>query len=273
MQIVDAQVHIWSSGTPSVQHRPIPSYSVDDLIAEMDPAGVHAAIIHPPGWDPNAQAVAEAAVHAHPGRFAILGSVPPADPASRSRIAGWMKQPGMLGLRWALLAPEQKDWPTDGTMDWIWPVAEAQGIPVALLAGRFLPAFRRIAERYPQLKLIIDHCGLMRFGKGPDAFITLPDLLPLAKLPNVAVKMTGAPTYSLEEYPYRDLHDGLHQIFDAFGPERYFWGTDITRMPCSWTQCRTLFAEELPWLNGRDLERVMGGAICDWLNWHPTHGT
>jgi len=27
-----------------------------------------------------------------------------------------------------------------------------------------------------------------------------------------------------------------------------FWGTDITKMPCSWHQCVTMFTEELPWL-------------------------
>ncbi len=29
----------------------------------------------------------------------------------------------------------------------------------------------------------------------------------------------------------------------------------------------TLFSEELPWLRGRDLELVMGRAVCDWLGW------
>ena len=43
-----------------------------------------------------------------------------------------------------------------------------------------------------------------------------------------------------------------------------FWGTDITRMPCSWRQCVTMFTEELPWLSGRDQELVMGRAVCDW---------
>ena len=38
-----------------------------------------------------------------------------------------------------------------------------------------------------------------------------------------------------------------------------FWGTDITRMHCTWRQCVTLFTEELPWLKGRDLDLVMGG--------------
>jgi len=64
------------------------------------------------------------------------------------------------------------------------------------------------------------------------------------------VKATGAPGYSTGSYPYRNIHDDMHRIFDAFGPDRYFWGTDITRMPCSYRQCVTMFTEELPWLAG-----------------------
>lgn len=58
--------------------------------------------------------------------------------------------------------------------------------------------------------------------------------------------------------------DKVH-MFDAYGPQRLFWDTDITRMPCSWRQCITLFTEDLPWFKGRDLELVMGRAVCDWL--------
>ena len=43
--------------------------------------------------------------------------------------------------------------------------------------------------------------------------------------------------------------------------------TDITRMPCSWRQCVTMFTGELPWLKGGDLELVMGRALCDWIGW------
>src|SRR5947209_5180377 len=97
-----------------------------------------------------------------------------------------------------------------------------------------------------------------------------PGMIALAKLPNVGVKMSGAPSYSSDPYPYRNIHGYLRQIFDAFGPERCFWGTDITRMPCSYRQCVTMFTEELPWLKGRDLDLVIGRAVCDWLGWkHP----
>jgi hypothetical protein len=28
-----------------------------------------------------------------------------------------------------------------------------------------------------------------------------------------------------------------------------------------------MVTEALPWLSGRDLELVMGRAVCDWLGW------
>jgi predicted TIM-barrel fold metal-dependent hydrolase len=276
VRLVDAQVHIWSAGKPlNPNHRQIERYTKDDLLQEMDAAGVDAALIHPPTpWDANANALAIEAARQHPNRFAVLGNFSLDRPESRGLIDGWKKQPGMLGLRFTFLQPHQRTWPTDGTADWLWPAAERAGIPIALLCAGFLPKVAQVAERHPGLKLIIDHLGRPSGRKGDpglendDAlWSNLPDVVALAKYPNVALKATGAPSYSSEPYPYRNIHDRLHRLFDAFGPARMFWGTDITRMPCSWRQCVALFTEELPWLSGRDLELVMGRAVCDWLGW------
>ena len=49
MLIVDSQIHIWQNGRMSPQHRQIPTYSIDDALAEMAAAGVDCAVIHPPG--------------------------------------------------------------------------------------------------------------------------------------------------------------------------------------------------------------------------------
>ena len=71
----------------------------------------------------------------------------------------------MLGLRWSLTREGQETWHEDGTMDWLWPAAEKAGTPIATMAWRFLPLFGQIAERHPQLKLIIDHLGVIRSAK------------------------------------------------------------------------------------------------------------
>jgi hypothetical protein len=182
-------------------------------------------------------------------------------------LDGWKQRPGMLGLRFTFQQPQQQAWLRDGTIDWLWPAAERAGVPIGLAAGNFLPLVGEIAGRHPGLKLHVDHLGRSGGAKDAAGFANLPELLALAKYPNVAVKASGAPSYSSESYPYRNIHGYIQQIYDAFGPERMFWGTDITRMPCPWRQCVTMFTEELPWLSGRDQELVMGRALCDWIGW------
>jgi predicted TIM-barrel fold metal-dependent hydrolase len=130
-----------------------------------------------------------------------------------------------------------------------------------------LPAVDHIAERHPGLKLVIDHLALAREAKDEAAFADLPQLLALARRPNVAAKASALPRYSSEPYPYSKLHPYLRRVFEAFGPKRLFWGTDLTGIPCTYRQAIALFTEELPWLRGEDLEWVMGRGICEWLGW------
>jgi predicted TIM-barrel fold metal-dependent hydrolase len=141
------------------------------------------------------------------------------------------------------------------------------GLPAMVSVPGLLPAVDGIAERHPGLRLVIDHLALAREGKDEAALAELPQLLALSRHPNVAAKASALPRYSSEAYPYRRLHPNLRRVFDAFGPRRMFWGTDLTGIPCSYAQAIALFTEELPWLGGEDLEWVMGRALCDWLGW------
>ncbi len=271
MQIVDAQIHLWSSGLPSnLSHRQVTSFSSEEAIKMMDESGVDAAVIHLVHWDPNCHQVALDAVKKYPRRFAMLGELPLTDPAAKDLIANLTDQPNMLGLRYVLLNDPERKWMREGKIDWLWPAAEAAGVPVTVLATDSIDLIHVIAERHPGLRLTIDHLG-GRGGlttlKDHEAMVHIPDLLALAKYPNIAVKVTGAPGYSSEAYPFPIMQTYVHKIYDAFGPERTFWGTDITKMPCSWRDCITMFTEELPWLNEDDKRLIMGDAVCKWWGW------
>src|SRR2546427_12593102 len=151
MRIVDAQVHIWSGAKPAnPNHRQVASFTKDDLLKEMDAAGVDAALVHPPtSWDPNANELAMEAARQHPDKFAILGNFPLDKPESRALVDTWKQRPGMLGLRFTFLQPHMKTWPTDGTIDLLSPAAERAGIPGALAAGGLLPKAGQGAELQP----------------------------------------------------------------------------------------------------------------------------
>ena len=108
MLIVDAQIHIWKNHKQTnASHRQVTDFTAADVLKEMDAGGVNAAVIHPPGWDPNSNALAVEAARQHPNRLAILGNFPLDRPESRTLVEGWKSRPGMLGLRFALLQPHQ----------------------------------------------------------------------------------------------------------------------------------------------------------------------
>jgi len=93
-------------------------------------------------------------------------------------------------------------------------------------------------------------------------------VLALAKRPNVAAKVTAMPCYADDKtWPFKSVHPHIQRVFDAFGPQRTFWGTDWSRLPCSYREGVTMFTEQMPWLKGQDLEWVMGRGVCEWLNW------
>lgn len=275
MKIVDAQVHIWGADTPARPWRPGTAVqaqkpypiSHDMLIAAMNEAGVERVVIVPPSWEGDRNDLALEAVRQYPNRFGIMGRLAVEKPESRGLVAGWKKQPGMLGMRFTFHTDLQRPWLTDGTAEWLWAAAEREQIPLMIFVPGSVPAVDAIAARYPGLKLVIDHLALHGTKKDAAAFEHLPEVLKLAKRPNIAVKASALPCYSTEPYPFPGLHKHIRQVYDAFGPRRMFWGTDWTRLTCGYRQAITLFTEELPWLSASDKEWIMGRGICEWLNW------
>jgi predicted TIM-barrel fold metal-dependent hydrolase len=133
-----------------------------------------------------------------------------------------------------------------------------------------IPKFAPIAEKHPGLTMIIDHMSLMleaaqehRIGAAID------DVVKLAKYPNVSVKLSSAPNFSLEAYPWRDMAEPLKRCFDAYGPRRCYWGTDLTNSmaKATYRQRAEHFTKELSFLSEADKDWVMGKAILTTLKW------
>ena len=217
-------------------------------------------------------AYAVEAVRKHPDKFCILGHFDLQSPDREKIVERWRERPGMLGFRYTFNQPHQKTWWTDGSLDWFWAACEKQELVVGLLAGgkEKMAAVGKIAERHPGSRCTSTTSDAGAAAAGTRTMRSTPTCPRCSRspaTPTSAVKLSGAPSTSSHPYPYKNIHDYLKRIIDTFGPDRCFWGTDITRMPISYRQCVTMFTEEMPWLKGRDLERVMGGAIVDWLGW------
>lgn len=273
MTVTDAQVHIWPAETPSrpwapdgagYAHRR--SFGVAELLAEMDTAGVDRAVLVPPGWEGDRNDYVLGSAAAHPGRLAVMVRLPPAAPLPPAQLDALLEQPAVVGVRLTFTRGAARSWLDDGTADWLWPLLAARRTPLALYAPGSLAAVRRIAERHPQLPVAVDHAGLALGARGADLGAALAAVRTLARLPNVALKASCLPSYADDGYPFRSVHGFVHGLLDAFGPRRVFWGSDLTRLPCTYRQSVHLFTQALG-LPEDVVALLTGGALSEWLGW------
>jgi L-fuconolactonase len=273
MLIIDSQVHVWPAHRPD---RPLDPaglertpYSYQELLADMDAAGVDRAILVPPSIDRDRNDYVIEAVQKHPDRFAIMGRVPLQGGGARNLLAEWKSQPGMLGVRLTFHRDVDRPWIDDGTADWFWGEAEDKQIPVMVHAPERLAVLGKIAERHARLRIIIDHMGFARANVDDETIAGAERVIALARHSNVYVKVSALPCFSTAPYPFRNLCEPLRRVIGAFGPQRAFWGSDLTRVPvsCSYRETLTHFTEELDFLSAKDLEWIMGRGLAECLEW------
>jgi predicted TIM-barrel fold metal-dependent hydrolase len=273
MSIVDAQVHVFSPETPEHPwadpvngrgHR-FGSLSAEELLAEMDLAGVDRAVLVPPAFEGDRNELALAAAAAYPDRFGVVARLALEHPAGRALAARWRDVDGLLGVR-VTFTREKRGWLRDGTADWLWPAAGAAEVPVMVYAPGAAAELMKVATRHPALRMAVDHCAFEGV-LGPEELARETDaLLRLSDLPNVAVKASALPAFVDAPFPFPSLHEPLRSIVSAFGAERVFWGSDMTRLPCTYADAAG-FIPVIDGLSASDVDWVMGRAVERWLGW------
>jgi len=174
----------------------------------------------------------------------------------------------MLGMRFAFHLPVLQQPLLEGKFDGVWAEAEKHGIPLMILVRQhMIHDITRIAQRHPGLRLIMDHMALTAGKSEEEMFRDFDTLLKIAPQPNVAVKATALPSYIADEYPFRRIQHYVRRVYEAFGPKRVFWGSDLTRFTVPYRQHIDMWLHDAPWLREADREWVMGRGICEWLGW------
>lgn len=277
MFICDSQIHLWHLSTPErpwptpaagnpPPHKPY-AFTAEHVLGEMDQAGVARAVLISPIFEGLRNDVVLEAAHQYPDRYAVMARFDPLAEGGRDFLPTWHAHPGLLGIRFTMHLPAHRHMLVENKLDWLWAQAERLDKAVMLMAHfEDMHHIAAIAERHPRLRLTIDHMGLTR-GKDAESVKGFEALPALAKHPNISVKTSCLPFHSSEAYPFPSMHPYVRQVYDAFGPKRMFWGSDLSRLPCSYREMVTMFTEEMKWLSPQDLEWIMGRAVCEWLKW------
>jgi L-fuconolactonase len=118
------------------------------------------------------------------------------------------------------------------------------------------PDVARLAHRFPELTVIIDHMADCPLNQ-PREFNTL---LALHRFPKVYVKISHSWSLSSQPYPYLDSQRQIKTLYDAFGPKRLMAGTDwpLVEKYCSYAQAIDIARKRISFFNTEDKRWICG---------------
>jgi predicted TIM-barrel fold metal-dependent hydrolase len=260
--IIDTHTHVVSSD--KTRHPLDPgargwstevSNDVEDLIAEMDRAGVTCAtLVQPAGTYALDNSYQCDSAQQYSPRTVSVGVLDPAASDAAGKLAYWVNERGMTGVR--LLGQAEAD---DPRCDPLWQRAEALGIPISIGGGGQpdrIERMRNVGARHPNVIFAPDHFAGWSGAEDKAAMTTA--LENLAKLPNAHLRISST---SLLGYPDLTPPDQelFQRVIEAFTPQRVMWGSNFpgTR-DGGYIGLVQLGQTALPWLSDADRSWILG---------------
>ena len=283
--IIDAQVHAYAANSaewpwahPSAKLA-TPEVTGEQMVAAMDAAGVVGAILVS-SWQVyrDNTRYAESVYRAHPDRFRLVAPIDTGGARVTQRVDEWIATPGAVGFRLFFIPGNDNVGHIPGNGDVCHPAvadtingAASAGMAVNIHCWGWLSVMDELARAFPNAQLVLDHLGMTQPRKQPvpeDALADLDRVLALARYPNIAVKLTGACTYSRRPFPYDDLWEPIGRVIDTFGLDRCMWGTDWTRSTriLTYEEGISAFRDHWP-MSDTDKATLLGGTAARIYKW------
>ncbi|MDP6652189.1 MAG: amidohydrolase family protein [Gammaproteobacteria bacterium] len=274
--IVDTHVHVWEIDPPKYPVGPTaPSWTsypdepgtTDELLAEMDAHGVDWTVLVQTSWSTWDNGYIADSVARFPDRFLGHGLIDPQDANNAEQVRFWVKERGLVGFRFhPMYYPDEKILLTPQNRPMWEEIASLGAIIQFHLRAEFADQVAVIAQRYPHLKLILDHMGYPRVNENEAGF---QPILDVARYENVYLKLSDVAGRSDQDFPYTDVHPSIQKLVSAFGSERMMWGTGYPghhRLKHNWPtleQELRLIREGLPFLSDDERARILGGTAAE----------
>ena len=268
---IDTHLHIWRKA--SGQH-PWLLDSVEGQIDVyrwlMEKHGIDRAVIvgSKRGGNEDNNEYISSIVRANPDTFQAWGAVNLRSDDAVEQAAHCVDDLGLTGISMYMPAGENFRFMLGPALEPVWEgLVERRASFNTAVAAADTAVIGNLAERYPDLKIIIAHMG-RPIVEEPEPWPEWSTLSDLAKHPNVYVKLSGFYSFSLKgwgeiEYPYSEVKPFVKALREAFGAERLTWGSDFT--PClaymTYRQAHDFIDRHCDFLTDSDKEWIFGKTI------------
>jgi L-fuconolactonase len=248
MLIVDTHVHVftddrakypqirdtaragWIPSVTEIGQTEWPLTTVQNLIAQMDESGVKLATLVQAYfiYEYDNRYTIDATL-AHPKRFTSVVVLDPMDPRSPDELTRMVETQGVTGIRFMRGRLPESSLGKPETYP-LWERMQALNVPLAI-GDRIgeLPKLRKPMERYPHVKVAIEHSWGHKVGASPDYEILEP-LFAFAGNPNFYIK-TAINNVAAARDGGGTPQQLYSKLVDVFGAKRIMWSSNYPAHP------------------------------------------
>jgi L-fuconolactonase len=229
---VDAHHHFWSPArgdyfwlTPELEvlYR---DYLPEDLEPLLDEAGVGGTILVQAADTPDETRYLLELASRCPYVLGVVGWFDMEAPDAADTLRSLAREPKLVGVRPMIQDIADDDWMLRADLAPAFDAVIEQDLAFdALLHPRHLGNLDRLLERYPRLRVVIDHGAKPRIREGELAEWAAA-MRRLSRKPDLHCKVSGLATEASPGWSAADLAPYLDHLLGCFGPERLMWGSD-----------------------------------------------
>ncbi len=192
----------------------------------------------------------------------VVGWVDFEQPSHRRHLERFARHKKFSGVRPMIQDIPDPDWMFRADVQWGYQALidldltfDALGFPI------HVDRFRRLIERYPKMRVVIDHC--LKPNIREDAFDDWArDMEKLAEETTAVCKLSGLATEAKPDWTVETLRPYADHIIRVFGPGRVMWGSDWPVVDLAGGYDRWWSASEaiLKGVDGKD--EILGGTAA-----------
>lgn len=260
--IIDSHVHVWKHDprypwAPETKNPPGRDATPETLLRLMKASGVQRTVIIQVifyRWD---NRYAASVLKKYPHVFRGVCRVNPEDPAAPDHLSKLTEEDGFHGVRISPAGDASGDWIRGPLMRPLWKRCQDLRVPMTVLAPvTRMPDVARLAERFPELTIVIDHMADCPLNRPKE----LQKLIALHRFENLYVKISHSWSLSSQPYPYLDSQRQIRKLYDVFGPKRLMAGTDwpLVEKYCTYKQAIDIARKHIKFLNDEDKRWICG---------------
>lgn len=268
--MIDAHQHYWNPARGDYDWMPMDNevlarqYAPADLTPHLKKHAIKATMLVQAAATIQETEYMLGIADATPSVAGVVGWIDFEKPDDLAHLKRLANHPKFLGVRPMIQDIPDVDWMLREDVQWGFKAVSDLGLTFdALGFPQHLENFHTILKRYPEMRVVVDHCmkPQIRDHSPENLAFWANGMAKIAEETNAFCKFSALVTEANPDWKVADLRPYTDHLFKVFGADRMMWGSDwpVCQLAATYDEWREAAVDLTSHLNQAERAAVFGG--------------